>query len=62
MDKVPTLVKVIMLKGEKGDTGNATWGGIGGNIANQTDLNNLFNDLQDDMLSVSVTGETLIIS
>lgn len=45
MDKVPTLVKVIMLKGEKGEKGDSggTWGAISGTISNQTDLVNLIN-------------------
>ena len=36
-------VKILMLKGEKGDTGNAAWGEITGNISTQTDLQNLLN-------------------
>lgn len=30
--------KILMLKGEKGDPGGATWGNISGNINSQTDL------------------------
>lgn len=32
-------VKILMLKGEKGDPGGATWGNISGTLSNQTDLN-----------------------
>lgn len=32
-------VKILMLKGEKGDPGGATWGNILGDLSNQTDLN-----------------------
>lgn len=41
-----TLVKILMLKGEKGDTGattGASWGYITGNITDQTDLKNALN-------------------
>ena len=36
-------VKILMLKGEKGDTGNAVWGSITGDISTQTDLQNVLN-------------------
>lgn len=39
-EKEKTLVKVLMLKGEKGDSVSAEWGTITGNINNQTDLKN----------------------
>lgn len=32
-------VKILMLKGEKGDPGGSTWGNISGTLSNQTDLN-----------------------
>ena len=32
-------VKILMLKGEKGDPGGATWGNISGTLSSQTDLN-----------------------
>lgn len=32
-------VKILMLKGEKGDPGGSIWGNISGNLSNQTDLN-----------------------
>ncbi len=35
-----TLVKILMLKGEKGDTVSGQWGTIIGNLADQTDLKN----------------------
>lgn len=35
-----SLVKILMLKGEKGDTTSAEWGTITGNISSQTDLKN----------------------
>lgn len=31
-------VKILMLKGEKGDPGGSTWGNISGTLSNQTDL------------------------
>lgn len=31
-------VKILMLKGEKGDPGGSTWGNISGDLSNQTDL------------------------
>lgn len=31
-------VKILMLKGEKGDPGGSTWGNISGNLSDQTDL------------------------
>ena len=45
INEVPTLVKVMMLKGEKGEKGDSggTWGAISGTISNQTDLVNLIN-------------------
>lgn len=39
-EKEKTLVKVLMLKGEKGDTVSAEWGTISGTITEQTDLKN----------------------
>ena len=39
-EKEKTLVKILMLKGEKGDTVSAEWGTITGSINNQTDLKN----------------------
>ena len=42
-----TLVKLLMLKGEKGDTANAEWGNITGSITNQTDLSNALNNKAD---------------
>ena len=42
-----TLVKLLMLKGEKGDTVSAEWGNITGNITNQTDLSNALNNKAD---------------
>lgn len=39
-----TLVKLLMLKGEKGDTASAEWGNITGSITNQTDLSNALNN------------------
>ncbi len=35
-----TLVKILMLKGEKGDTVSGQWGTIIGNLTDQTDLKN----------------------
>lgn len=32
-------VKILMLKGEKGDPGGSIWGNISGTLSNQTDLN-----------------------
>lgn len=42
-----TLVKLLMLKGEKGDTASAEWGNITGSITNQTDLSNALNNKAD---------------
>lgn len=42
-EKEKTLVKILMLKGEKGDTVSAEWGTITGNITDQTDLKNVLN-------------------
>lgn len=42
-----TLVKLLMLKGEKGDTANSEWGNITGSITNQTDLSNALNNKAD---------------
>lgn len=42
-EKEKTLVKILMLKGEKGDSVSAEWGTITGNINNQTDLKNALN-------------------
>lgn len=39
-EKEKTLVKVLMLKGEKGDTTSAEWGTITGTLNDQTDLKN----------------------
>lgn len=39
-EKEKTLVKILMLKGEKGDSVSAEWGTISGNLENQTDLKN----------------------
>ena len=39
-EKEKTLVKILMLKGEKGDTVSAEWGTITGNVTDQTDLKN----------------------
>lgn len=39
-EKEKTLVKVLMLKGEKGDTVSAEWGTITGNLEEQTDIKN----------------------
>ena len=36
-------VKILMLKGEKSDKGNAVWGSITGDISTQTDLQNVLN-------------------
>ena len=40
-------IKIYMLKGEKGDTVSAEWGTITGNLADQTDLKNAFDDKAD---------------
>ena len=48
-------VKVLMLKGEKGDTGQAAWGDIIGTITNQTDLINL---IETDLLNYYTKSET----
>lgn len=42
-EKEKTLVKVLMLKGEKGDTVSAEWGTITGNLEDQTDLKTALN-------------------
>lgn len=42
-EKEKTLVKVLMLKGEKGDTVSAEWGTITGYLNSQTDLKNALN-------------------
>ena len=39
-DKNDFNVKVLMLKGEKGEPGAASWGAITGTLSNQTDLKN----------------------
>ena len=39
-EKEKTLVKILMLKGEKGDSVSAEWGTITGNITDQADLKN----------------------
>lgn len=39
-EKEKTLVKILMLKGEKGDSVSAEWGTITGNLEDQTDLKN----------------------
>ena len=42
-----TLVKLLMLKGEKGDAASSEWGNITGSITNQTDLSNALNNKAD---------------
>ena len=36
--KMDPKVKILMLKGEKGDPGGSTWGNISGDLSSQTDL------------------------
>lgn len=38
------IVRVLMLKGEKGDKGTNKWGSLVGGINNQTDLIEMFNN------------------
>lgn len=42
-----TLVKLLMLKGDKGDTVSAEWGTITGTLSTQTDLKNALNNKAD---------------
>lgn len=49
------VVKVLMLKGEKGDVGQAAWGDIIGTITNQTDLINL---IEAHLLNYYTKSET----
>lgn len=52
----PTLVKILMLKGEKGDSGSgADWGNIGGTITDQRDLVNL---IASDLVNYYLKTET----
>ena len=56
-----TLVKILMLKGEKGDTGattGASWGYITGNITDQTDLKNALNSKvnANELSTVATSG------
>lgn len=56
-----TLVKILMLKGEKGDQGattGASWGYITGNITDQTDLKNALNSKANigDLSTVATSG------
>lgn len=55
-------VKIIMLKGEKGDSGSGTgtiWGGIEGTITNQTDLINLIRTAFENYYTKSQTDNLL---
>ena len=47
-EKEKTLVKVLMLKGEKGDTVSAEWGTITGTLNEQTDLKNALDSKADN--------------
>ena len=55
----PNNIKILMLKGEKGDTGSgADWGNIGGTITNQTDLMSQLNSKanSNDLSPVATSG------
>ena len=58
-EKEKTLVKVLMLKGEKGDKGDsATWGEVGGTLSNQTDLQNALNS-KANQTDLNTTNQTV---
>lgn len=51
--------KILMLKGEKGDPGGATWGNISGTLSSQTDLNTALQGKADttDLGAVCFTND-----
>ena len=53
-----TLVKLLMLKGEKGDTVSAEWGNITGTLSSQTDLKNTLDSKvnANDLSTVATSG------
>ena len=54
-DSNDTIVKILMLKGEKGEAGATNWGAITGTLSNQTDLKNALDGKanQSDFSTVS---------
>ena len=54
-----TLVKLLMLKGDKGDTVSAEWGTITGTLSSQTDLKNALDSKANtsDLSSVATSGD-----
>lgn len=58
-EKEKTLVKILMLKGEKGDKGDsATWGEVGGTLSDQTDLQNALN-LKANQSDLNTTNQNV---
>ena len=56
-EKSDTLVKVLMLKGEKGEAGATNWGAITGTLSNQTDLKNALDGKANQSDFNTVSGQ-----